>query len=106
MTSTSILLKVIYTNLYHVVTASNFDQLSEDLKLLIRDLALNLITVKSDIPFVEYYETGAHSFDSDMNEKLLSKLLTNVEGSPIILSNRDFLKLRNLDSIFSTLFKS
>lgn len=60
-----------------------------------------LLFIKNDHPVLEYSEIGAHYFDWDSNEKLLSILLPDKS-----LSNRDFFKLRSLDATFIIMEKA
>lgn len=93
------LLRSVYHNLLHIITANSNNIDREDIKSAFHEIALTLLQVKYTHPFLEHQETGNHAFDYDASDKLLHRLLADKS----LLANRDYLKLRNMDSVISTL---
>ena len=86
LTSTSILIKTLYSSLYSIATTSQ----SKEVKQQMREVALALLSIKLHAPFVEQTERNIFNFDQNL------KLLALVYDSNQLQAN-DYVKITSFD---------
>lgn len=92
LTSTLILMKSLYSNLYQFVTAlGKTSQFRDNLRQTVIDVSRELLKVKLECPFLELNDSG-NTFDFEMNDNLLERVF---EGTTV--ANKDFLKYREFE---------